>query len=159
MSSRVTKEKGACQGSTKENNEKVYFTYILDSIDWMQPQIVYDGSPLSSVLKGESFVNTLEREITNYSTLKERELDHVKLLFSVGSEDLYTYISINQPFEGIVQERPIFTNINNGIGLFGSRYNESFTMWNAGNPRNVFSQDQRRGIYLELKDLRFIYNP
>ena len=41
---------------------------------------------------------------------------------TVGSEDLNTYIKVNKPITGIVQERPQFTNINNGIGLFSSRY-------------------------------------
>ena len=33
-----------------------------------------------------------------------------------------TYINVNRPFSGNVQERPVFSNINNGIGLFSSRY-------------------------------------
>jgi len=41
---------------------------------------------------------------------------------TVGSEDLETYINVNKPITGIVQERPQFTNINNGIGLFSSRF-------------------------------------
>ena len=41
---------------------------------------------------------------------------------TVGSEDLNTYIKVNEPITGIVQKRPQFTNINNGIGIFSSRY-------------------------------------
>ena len=43
---------------------------------------------------------------------------------TVGSEDLETYINVNKPITGIVQERLKFTNINNGIGLFSSRFNK-----------------------------------
>lgn len=38
-----------------------------------------------------------------------------------GDEDLYTYLSVNQPPTGIVTERPDFSNIEGGYGLFGSR--------------------------------------
>ena len=45
-------------------------------------------------------------------------------MFSAASQDLKTYISLNEPPTGIVQERELFTNINGGIGLFSSRYNK-----------------------------------
>ena len=41
---------------------------------------------------------------------------------TVGTTDLETYIDVNKPITGIVQERPHFSNINNGIGLFSSRF-------------------------------------
>ena len=44
---------------------------------------------------------------------------------TVGSEDLKTYRIINEEITGIVQERPQFTNINNGIGLFSSRFTKN----------------------------------
>lgn len=41
--------------------------------------------------------------------------------FNVGNDDLNTYVNLNAPSTGIVQERPMFTNVENGIGLFASR--------------------------------------
>lgn len=41
--------------------------------------------------------------------------------FNVGNDDLNTYINLNAPSTGLVQEKPLFTNVNNGIGLFASR--------------------------------------
>ncbi len=38
-----------------------------------------------------------------------------------GGEDLYTYMSVNEPATGIVTERPDFSNIENGYGLMSSR--------------------------------------
>ena len=37
---------------------------------------------------------------------------------TIGTDDLQTYINVNKPFSGIVQERPVFSNIENGVGLF-----------------------------------------
>ena len=45
---------------------------------------------------------------------------------TLGTQDLKTYIDVNEPITGIVQERPQFTNINNGIGLFSSRYTREY---------------------------------
>ena len=38
-----------------------------------------------------------------------------------GSEDLQTYIQLNTPTSGVVQDRPMFTTVQNGLGLFSSR--------------------------------------
>ncbi|MFM9027671.1 MAG: hypothetical protein ACKOQ6_06715 [Bacteroidota bacterium] len=41
--------------------------------------------------------------------------------FYGGTEDLYTYSQLTAPSGSIVQERPLFTNVENGVGLFTSR--------------------------------------
>ena len=122
---------------------------IIDSIDWIQPQIIYDGSTeMHYTFEGDAFVNTLANKITNTnSNLIARRLSSIKLLFTVGSEDLQTYMSVNEPFEGIVQERPVFTNINNGIGLFSCRYNRSHPMF--------FPPATKEGISIDLDSLYF----
>lgn len=38
-----------------------------------------------------------------------------------AADDYATYINVNQPSDGIVQEKPLFTNIDGGVGLFSSR--------------------------------------
>ena len=45
--------------------------------------------------------------------------------FGAG-EDLYTFIQVNKPSIGIVQKRPEYTNVSNGLGIFSSRYITSF---------------------------------
>jgi hypothetical protein len=42
-------------------------------------------------------------------------------ILMAGSEDLQTYIELNKPSSGIVSERPLFTTVENGLGLFTSR--------------------------------------
>ena len=136
---------------------RIYYTNfsqtdtILNYIDWIQPTIVYEGSNnMNYTFEGESFVNTLAKKISNSNkNLIARRLSHTELLFTVGSEDLQIYMSVNKPFEGIVQERPVFTNINNGIGLFSARYNKSHIM--------SFTSSTREGIAIDLDSLHFIY--
>ena len=74
-------------------------------------------------IKGDLFFQFLINNIENKNTSKQ--FLHLDLLMTVGTEDLQTYINVNKPFSGIVQERPVFSNINNGIGLFSSRFTYS----------------------------------
>jgi len=74
-------------------------------------------------IEGEDFFNflsiNLEKDDTKIRRLRDKCID---VVMTVGSENLDTYIKVNRPITGIVQERPYFTNINNGIGLFSSRF-------------------------------------
>lgn len=45
----------------------------------------------------------------------------IEYRFYCGTDDLYTYYQLTRPSDGIVQERPLFTTVNNGVGLFTSR--------------------------------------
>ena len=136
---------------------RIYYTdffqndTISNYIDWTVHPDPYDGSSeMHYTFEGDVFVNTLATKITNTDTnLIARRLSHIELFFTVGSEDLYTYMAVNEPFEGIVQERPIFTNINNGIGLFSCRYNKSHPM--------SFPPPTREGVSIDLATLHFIY--
>jgi hypothetical protein len=143
---------------------RIYYTDFFQNhtipahLDWMQPQITYDGSnEMHCTFEGDAFVNTLANKIKNTdSTLIARRLSHVELFFTVGSEDLQTYMAVNEPFEGIVQERPVFTNINNGIGLFSCRYNESHIMYESDKTKS-FTISTRIGVSIDLDSLHFVY--
>lgn len=51
----------------------------------------------------------------------------IDFIFTVGGEELYTYLEIYGEEEGILQDKPVFTNIVNGIGLFSARFEQSVT--------------------------------
>ena len=80
------------------------------------------------VLLGEDFFNNLTNNLSEIDG--DREFLFIDIVMTLGSQDLKTYIAVNEPITGIVQERPQFTNINNGIGLFSSRYTKEFTGFN-----------------------------
>lgn len=44
----------------------------------------------------------------------------IQFVMSIGADELNTYIDVNKPSSSVVQERPIYTNISNGIGVFSS---------------------------------------
>jgi len=45
----------------------------------------------------------------------------LQVFITAGSEDLYRYMQLTAPSSSVVQERPQFSNIQNGIGLFTGR--------------------------------------
>ena len=72
----------------------------------------------------------LQGRLKNYNQEEEVEKrtfssDAIEFILTAGNEDLNTYMQINEPVTNVVNERPIFTNIENGIGLFGSKYSRS----------------------------------
>ena len=90
--------------------------------------LIYTSSVLDETaifeFEGEKFFNFLKNELDK-DPLVDREFISIDLVMTVGSEDLKTYRTINEEITGIVQERPQFTNINNGIGLFSSRFSKT----------------------------------
>ena len=95
-----------------ENNDTI-------NLPWSQPLVEYTSGNMSLKIKGDQFFQFLTTNLTNNIPKQFLNLD---LVMTVGSDDLKTYINVNKPFSGIVQERPVFSNINNGVGLFSSRF-------------------------------------
>ncbi len=117
-----------------ETNVRFYYYEITSSdttkkyIDFkLAPQIsasISGGEKKEATLTGGTFLTTLGNKLSNNSNVLKRVAAHssIEVTISVGSDDLYTYMQVNQPSTGIVTERPAFSNISNGIGLFTSRY-------------------------------------
>ena len=95
-----------------ENNDTV-------NLVWSQPLVEYTSGNMSLQIKGEQFFQFLVNNLDNNTVKQFLNLD---LVMTIGTDELKTYIDVNQPFSGIVQERPTYKNINNGIGLFSSRF-------------------------------------
>ena len=81
------------------------------------------NSEIKQKITGQEFFSLLKNNIDTSSSVNRR-LNNLDILFSAGTSLLNTYININKPPTGIVQERDLFTNINGGVGLFSARYNK-----------------------------------
>ena len=46
-------------------------------------------------------------------------------VLSIANQELDTYLAVNAPVTGIIQERPVYTNIAGGLGLLASRTQQS----------------------------------
>ena len=99
------------------------------SFDWMlfnNLQVVNPYEPLPEAIEkgfsGDIFFTVLAGKIKNDPNVTSRVARGVDYIFSVASEDLNTYMEATEPSLSIIQERPSFSNIYNGIGLFSSRF-------------------------------------
>ena len=104
----------------------VRFHYKEDNVikDLFWNQIQVDKYESSLTLYGRDFISFLDGKLSKDNST--REFLSIDIIMTLGSQDLKTYMEVNSPITGIVQERPQFTNINNGIGLFSSRYTREY---------------------------------
>ncbi len=98
------------------------------SLKWEQPE-EYRTSSAASEVVGKfsmlSFYNTLS---TNIAPAEEGVVRLVKMPnciefnLTAADENYATYMEVTSPSDGIVQEKPSFTNLTNALGLFAARY-------------------------------------
>jgi len=72
----------------------------------------------------ESFFQFLAQKIEVNPNLKRKCL-YVEFIISATTPEVYTYTQVSQPSNGIIQDKPTYTNIENGVGLFSSRVTSS----------------------------------
>lgn len=56
------------------------------------------------------------------NSVTSRLTDKVVYTIVASGDELSTYIDVNGPSSGIIQDRPEYTNIDNGLGLFSARF-------------------------------------
>ncbi len=55
------------------------------------------------------------------SNLSHREVSNVSMEFIVTGTELNIFMEVSEPSNNVNQEKPAYTNINNGLGVFSSR--------------------------------------
>jgi hypothetical protein len=106
--------------------------YIDYSIGTKSAEGVAAGETMKIEFRGEDFysfvvnnidVNPYARRILGRydNALDQERTECFDVIMTIGNEQLSSYIEVNSPATTIVQERPVYTNIDNGLGLFASR--------------------------------------
>ena len=98
---------------------------VTKSIDW------YLGDKLSipdieSEIRFPFTANDMYRLLGGNIAVDANKTRHlaanpIDVYISAGTEELYTYMQVTEQNTGIVQDKPLYTNIVNGIGLFTCR--------------------------------------
>lgn len=94
--------------------------------------------PIQKSIDGDDFYATLKANIPINQNVSSRQILWLDYTFSVGSDDLSTYMEASEPSLSIIQERPSFSNIFNGIGLFSSRYLNEIDTIRLGDQTNGY---------------------
>ncbi len=116
-----------------------YFESIDDTLQYESKYIdVNLGTQKAETLESGMLMELESDGLTYYETLKNNLIHNgappqkyfripgkIEFLISVAGDELSTYIDVNEPSNTIVQVRPEYTNINNGIGIFSARYNNA----------------------------------
>jgi hypothetical protein len=92
---------------------------------------IQGNEDMETSYSGTAFFSYLKDQIPeNPDMIRHLAVPNVEFIFTVAADELYTYMEVNKPTDGIVQEKPQYTNISNGIGIFSSRYeiDKSFAM-------------------------------
>lgn len=109
---------------------------------------------------GENFylfvANRLQND-PNENNIIKRVAHGLEFHIVVADENLHTYMEVNEPASGIVSERPIFTNISNGYGLFASRNTTILDERNiAGDPIFLSLNSEKELVFgPHTQDLKF----
>lgn len=82
---------------------------------------------------GEDFYRSVRDNVPVDPGVERREIMGIRFHWAVASDDFHTFLQLNEPITGIVEDRPDFTNVTNGYGMFVSRYFE----WAPGSSDNI----------------------
>jgi len=109
----------------KTNIDSLY----MRSFDWLvfnniRPIDINSTQPFDLYFPADNFYTQVGLKIP-VDPLVTRVAHHCEYIFSVAATELNTYMEVTEPSLSLVQERPAYTNIINGIGLFSARYMKS----------------------------------
>ncbi len=103
----------------------------LQAPEWLVERVIPASNDLTTVksidMDPNGFHRFLSQNITTGSNVLARRARYVEFVIYAGGEELKTYIDVNGPSNSVVQEKPIYTNIENGVGLFSARYSKAKT--------------------------------
>ena len=98
---------------------------VQKQINWMlgtvKTENLSGGEPLKVDINKESFFIKLRDNIPYNVNVRRRSL-YIDFVISVAGNEFNTYMEVNEPTTNLLQERPEYTNISNGIGIFCSRF-------------------------------------
>lgn len=125
-------ENGLLYGLTIRFNYLEYYqdSVVARSIDWVQSSKKKEyvaGSQSNFVewsISGEEFYWFVGQRIAATEGILFRQFQSLDFVYSAAGEELVSYVETNGPSQGVVQEKPFYTNIINGVGLFSSRYTQ-----------------------------------
>lgn len=102
-------------------NEEIERTIVFNLPD-QQTDSDVGNETIELEFNAESFYSFISDNVVDDPDVIYREFNSLDYVFTLAAEDLHNYILVNEPVTGIVQDRPEYTNINGGIGIFSSRH-------------------------------------
>ncbi len=77
---------------------------------------------MSLIMDGELFFSAVGNLVPVDPAVSKRVFNGLDFLINVANDEFHTFLTLSAPISGIVEVRPEYTNIENGLGIFGGRY-------------------------------------
>ena len=106
---------------------------VFKTFDWTLPTLssaeLTGGEVMSLPYVPKFFYTLLQKEVPKDPSII-RFVGKVDFIVSVAADEYATFMDVVAPSSSVVQEKPDYTNITNGIGIFSSRFyiKKSLTM-------------------------------
>lgn len=106
---------------------------------------------------GESFYELVKNSVPVDDDVIRRTPYAFELLITAGSEDLKTYMLVNEPTSSLAQNKPTFSNVTGGLGIFSARTTVSQYKY-VQNPSNPNIRALSVNSTRELCEGQYTYN-
>jgi hypothetical protein len=121
--------------------------------DWSQGTQYADNyngiGEINIYVNGDGFYQTLEHKLDK-DFVGHRLAGTVDYIVSAAGVEFDTYLKVNGASSSLVQDRPEYTNMENGIGLLSSRYQKIRTL-----KLNPVTENE----IIDMEDLQFVKSP
>lgn len=77
---------------------------------------------MSAMLEARRFYDDLAASIPNDPAVERRIFLGIDFIVSVANDEFHTFLTLTEPVSGIIEDRPSYSNVKNGHGIFASRY-------------------------------------
>lgn len=96
--------------------------YVDYNFNTQKSSTLEGGEPMEvSFLINDFYVNLgAQMSKKNNTGIKNRRAYYMEFIIQAGAESLYTFLQVNQPSNTIAQDKPNYSNINGGVGIFSS---------------------------------------
>ncbi len=81
-----------------------------------------NNEAMGVLMGGEAFYSTLATLIPEDPTVDKRIFTGVDFVISVANDEFHTFLTLSEPVSGIIEDRPAYSNVTNGYGIFAGRY-------------------------------------
>lgn len=120
------------KGNAKRYNFKMEFHYRETDVNGNQADKFFvwnlgeffagSTNNVTAFASGELFYQLVRNNIPVDNSIVRREHTYFRLILTAGSVELDNFIAANQPSTSLAQNKPSYTNLEGGIGIFSSRY-------------------------------------
>jgi hypothetical protein len=108
-------------------------------------------------ISGENFFSNISANISPSTPfLSHREVRDMTLEFLVAGTELNIFMEVSEPSNNVNQEKPPYTNVDNGLGIFSSR-TKVFYQSKAGSPSYPLNVNAPTVIKLKSLGLGFCF--